>query len=139
MAGFERIVRPSVLPNIRPKPAQKVVTFTELGTDPGTRGFAVIHGNAAKQLNLTHSTSQSISRSVGVEMQRRVDRMRIYNVDDNGNVNKDTFIDIEIANRLRVQDANGTFTRHYKRQPEKDNIELLKKDILYNSTSGGVL
>jgi hypothetical protein len=134
MPAFETIVRPSVLPNIRPKPAQKVVTFT----DPG-QGFAVIHGNAAKQLNLTHSQSQSISRSIGTEYQRRVDRMRVYQKNDDGSINKDNFLDIEVPNRLKFRDGSGTHTRYYKRQPEKDNIELLKKDLLYNSKGGGDL
>jgi hypothetical protein len=130
--GFESIVRPSVFPNIRPSGAQKVVA-----NDPA-EGFAVIHGNPARQLNLTQTVSVSINRSSGVEVQRRVDKMRVYQVTDDG-VNKDNYVDIEVANKLIWQDYNGRHTRYYKRLPEKDNIELRDKDILYNRKAGGLL
>jgi hypothetical protein len=134
MAGFETIVRPAVVPNIRPSPAQKVVAFD----DPG-QGFAIIHGNPAKQLNLTTTTSISISRNNGQEVERRVDQVRIYQVDEQGNINKSNFVDVEVANRLRVKDPTGRVTTYYRPTPTADNIELLKPDIIYNTPAGGNL
>src|SRR6516162_5071311 len=134
MAGFETVVRPAIVPNIRPSAAQKVVAFD----DPG-QGFAVIHGNPAKELNLTTTTSISISRNNGQEVERRVDRMRVYQMDDGGNINKDNFVDVEVANRLRVKDPTGRVTTYYRPAPSADNIELLKPDIIYNTPAGGNL
>jgi hypothetical protein len=130
MAGFETVVRPAVVPNIRPSAAQKVVAFD----DPG-QGFAIIHGNPAKQLNLTTTTSVSISRNNGQEVERRVDRMRVYQVDESGNVNKGNFVDVEVANRLRVKDPTGRVTTYYRPAPTGNNIEMLQSDIIYTTTS----
>src|SRR5215471_3735637 len=99
MATFEYIVRPVVIPNIRPAPAQKIVPSSAATTVDPEKGFAIIHGNPAKQLDLTTTTSSSISRSNGVEVHRRVDRVRVYQVTDDG-VNKDNYVDIEVANKL---------------------------------------
>jgi hypothetical protein len=125
---FEQIVRPFVSPNIRPSGARKIAAF-----DDPEQGFAVIHGNPAKQLNLTRTTSISISRSMAQETQRRVDKMRIYQKEDDGTVNKENFVDVEVANRLRLKDGQGRLTRHYRRQPESDNVERLEKDLIRNT------
>jgi hypothetical protein len=130
--AFELITRPFVSPNIRPSGAQKIAAF-----DDPEQGFAVIHGNPAKQLNLTRTTSISISRSMAQETQRRVDTMRIYQKEDDGTVNKDSYLDVDVANRLRLQDGAGRMTRHYRRQPESDNVKLLDKDKIYNTALGG--
>jgi len=132
--SFYSIVRPEILPKIRPTAERKIAAFT----DPD-QGFAVIHGNPAKQLNLTTSKSISTSRSNGVEYQRRVDLMRVYQKNDDGTVNRDNFIDVEIANRLRVRDAKGTTTTYFKRLPQKDNIELLEENLIYSRVAGADL
>src|SRR5262245_1014201 len=132
--AFDLVVRPSVMPNIRPSPAQRVVAFDEPG-----QGFAVIHGNPAKQINLTKTTSISISRSNGIETQRRVDVARIYQVDENGNINKENFVDVEVTNRLRVKTPQGTETTYYRRVQEKDNISIQERDRIYNTAAGGTL
>jgi hypothetical protein len=128
--GFESIVRPSVLPNIRPSGAQKVVF-----NDPA-EGFAAIHGNPAKQLNLTRTVSISINRSSGVEVHRRVDKSRVYQVTDDG-VNKDNYVDIEVTNKLIWADYLGRHKRYYKRLKPADNIEILDTDTAYNRSFGG--
>jgi hypothetical protein len=143
MAGFETIVRPVISPNIRPSAARKIASFA----DP-EQGFAVIHGNPAQQINLTNTTSISISRSVGQEEQRRVDKVRVYQKQDDGTINKENFVDIEVTNRMRLKDSKDKFTRYYRRanalglQPGEagaTNIELIEKDIIYNTKLGGSL
>src|SRR6516162_2575206 len=116
MAGFETVVRPAVVPDIRPAAARKVVAFD----DPG-QGFAVIHGNPAKQLNLTTTTSVSISRNNGQEVERRVDKVRVYQVDTSGNVNKDNYVDSYVTNRMRVKDPTGRVTTYYRPAAPADN------------------
>jgi len=138
MPAFEYIVRPVVIPNIRPAPAQKIVAPSVASTADPEKGFAIIHGNPAKQLDLTQTTSVSISRSNGVEVQRRVDKVRVYQVTDDG-VNKDNYVDIEVANKLVWADYNGRQKRYYKRAKTADNIELRDRDILYNRQAGGQL
>jgi hypothetical protein len=153
MAAFESIVRPVVLPNIRPAPAQKVVSSSATSTADPLAGFAIIHGNPASVVTLSRSTSISISRSNGVESQRRVDQVRVYQVQDGqgqpvaqsfaaqtlangGSVNKDNYVDIEVTNRLRLKDPNtGTFTRYYRPVQPADNIEILQRNVIYTTTS----
>jgi len=138
MAAFETIVRPVVIPNIRPAPAQKVVGTSAVSSADPEKGFAIIHGNPAKQLDLNTSTSISMSRSNSVEVHRRVDKVRVYQVTDDG-VNKDNYVDVEVTNRLIWADYNGRAKRNYKRQKPADNIEVLDKDINYNRAAGGTL
>jgi len=128
--SFETIVRPSVVPDIRPPATPKVVPFS----DPG-QGFAVINGNPAKQLNLTTTTSVSVSRSQGSEVERRYDTVRIYQVDQNGNVNKDNFVDIQVANRLKKKTAQGTETTYYRPADLSDNVESLRTNDI-KTTAG---
>jgi hypothetical protein len=137
MAGFETIVRPAIVPNIRPSAAQKVVAFA----DP-EQGFAVIHGNPAKQLNLTTSISISISRSIGQETQRRGDIVRVYQKQDDGTINKENFVDLYTTNRMRVRDGQGTTRTHYQPavniliklgQTEGQGFDVIEKDKVVNN------
>lgn len=146
MAGFETIVRPSVVPNFRPAPTQKFITGTVANTADPEKGFAIIHGNPANQLSLSKSTSISISRNQGAERERRVDRVRVYQKLDDGTINKENFVDIEVTNRMKMRDGFGTSTKWYKRAMEGvspgetiDNKELLLKDLIYNTKMGGDL
>ena len=138
MAAFETIVRPVVLPNIRPSPAQKTAAASTATTSDPEKGFAIIRGNPAQMIVITETSSVSITRSAGVEVHRRVDKVRVYQVTDDG-VNKDNYVDIEVANKLIWQDYTGRAKRYYKREKPADNIEVLDKDIAYNRSSGGIL
>jgi len=98
MAGFEVVVRPVVLPNIRPRPAQTLPP----ASDPEA-GWCTIKGNPAKQIDLSSSWSQSMSKSHHVETERIVDEVRVYQVDDKGKVNKDNFVDAEVAKKIKTK------------------------------------
>lgn len=141
MAGLEVVVRPVVMPNIRPQPAQTLPP-----ADDPTKGFCVIRGNPATEVNLTTSWSSSTSKSHNVETERRVDTARVYQEEDDGTVNKDNFVDIEVANRIRSRGGNqpvvdgsgpGSGTPgvgheerqdYYRRVEEADNIEIQERD-----------
>lgn len=147
MAGLEVVVRPVVFPNIRPTPARVLPP-----EDDPTKGFAVIRGNPGKQVDLTFSTSISTSKSRGVETERRVDEMRVYQVDDDGKVNKKNFVNVEVANRIKSRGAKGpavdtsgpgfgtpgtgsnmTWEERqdfYKKAEETENIEKRKTDVI---------
>lgn len=103
--GFEVVVRPAILPNIRPAPAQSLPPL-----DDPDKGFAVIRGNGAKQIDLSSSWSSSSSTNQQKETQRRVDEARVYQQNDDGTVNKDNFVDIEVVNKLWMKGPKGNFT-----------------------------
>jgi len=95
MRGFEVVVRPVVFPNIRPAPARSLPP-----QDDPDKGFAVIRGNGANQVSLSSSYSASTSTNKRKETQRRVDEARVYQEEDDGTVNKDNFVDIEVPNKI---------------------------------------
>lgn len=148
MAGFEVIVRPVVFPNIRPQ-APRVLP----PEDNPDQGIATIRGNPAQTVNFTHSYSFHWSSSRQVETERQVDEVRVYQKEDDGNVNRDNFVDIEVANRITKEGAKGKsagddaeidairnadkdFQRRklwresYKRVEETDNVEVRNRDVV---------
>jgi hypothetical protein len=134
--GFEVVVRPVVFPDIRPAPAQPQPPAT---SDP-KQGIATIHGSNGKFLDLAYSWSVSSSQSNPNETKRRVDVVRVYQQEDDGSVagglaapragtiNKDNFVDIEVANRVWMDD--GTVQSRYTYAPvqEADNIEIRERN-----------
>src|SRR5262245_20656697 len=95
MAGFETVVRPSVLPNIRPAPARSVPIADDADT-----GFCIIRGNGAKSISLSYSYSQSASTSQPTEEKREVDTMRVYQKSNDGDINRDNYVDVNRARKL---------------------------------------
>jgi len=155
MAGLEVVVRPVVFPNSRPAPARSLPP-----SDDPDKGFAVIRGNGAKQIDLTNSYSANASTSTKTETKRRVDQARVYQKNDDGSVNKENFVDIEVANKIWMQGlaeqspnddgippgaiahSEGNrrvyeVERHfYQRIKEASNIEITKKDVIKNAEGG---
>ena len=101
MAGFETIVRPVVFPNIRPAPARSLAP-----ADDPEKGFATIKGNPAKSLTLSSSYNMSVSSNRMTETERTVDVGRVYQMDDDGTVNTDNYVDIEVAKKLTLRGAS---------------------------------
>jgi hypothetical protein len=149
MARFEVVVRPVVFPNIRPAPARSLPP--ENNPD---QGFAEIRGNGAKSMTLTNSWNVSWSKSIQVETERTEDEARIYQMDDDETVNKDNFIDVRIARKIKarggaqpaagysVGDPTGTggggssdarkkneeVITWYQKEVDRINIEIRKRD-----------
>ena len=158
MAGLEVVVRPVVFPNIRPAPARSLPP-----ADDPEKGFAVIRGNGAKQIDLTNSYSSSASTSIQTETKRRVDVARVFQKKDDGTVNKDNFVDMEVANKIWMKGpaapgydpekdpknagtvalkdlTNEQLVQYYARVKKQDNIEIKKRNIMKpndNRGSGG--
>lgn len=105
MAGFEVVVRPVVFPDIRPAPARSLPP-----ADDPTKGFCEITGGGNFPVQLSFSSQVSTSKSKPVETERRVDGVRVYQMDDDGTVNEDNFVDLEIANRIKMRDAGRNDT-----------------------------
>jgi len=107
MAGLEIVVRPFVFPDIRPRARQSLPP-----QDDPTNGFAKIDGQTAQQVSLSYSMSVSSSHSKPREVERRVDVARVYQEEDDGTVNKENFIDIEVANRITTAEPVGRPDEH---------------------------
>lgn len=127
---LEIFVRPSVIPVFRPPPARPILPLP----DP-EQGKAVITGTSGGQaIMLTKSEQSSWSRSVNVETRRTVDRVRIYQKEKDGTVNKENFVDVEEAKEIRMADGTGVQMRYQYADPVDpkdvpDNIEILEQDI----------
>jgi hypothetical protein len=134
--GFETVVRPVVFPDIRPAPAQPQPPAT---TDPKS-GIATIHGANGKFLDLAYSWSTSVSASRRTETKRRYDVARVYQKDKDGNVNKDNFVDINVANKIWLkagEEDQIDYYRHVKGGPNIEIIEVAKIEINKPEIGGG--
>jgi hypothetical protein len=155
MAGLEVVVRPVVFPDIRPAQARSLPP-----ADDPEEGFCEITGGGSFPVQLSFSQSVSTSKSKPVETERRVDEVRVYQMDDDGTVNKDNFVDMEVANRITMRDpgrndgpgpkpgqafipggsvgAKGNsfeIAQYYQRQLEKSNIKVMYKDRIHRAAS----
>ena len=117
--GFENIVRPVVFPDIRPAPAQP-----QPPADTPDKGVFTIQGGPGKFLDLGYSWSANVSESNPSETRRRVDVARVYKKDDDGNVDQDTFVDIEVANKVWMNDGSVQSRYGYAPVQEGDNIQI---------------
>lgn len=144
--GLETIVRPVVFPNIRPTSARVLPPEH----DP-EKGLAKIRGNPTQSVTVSYSFSFNWTSNRQVEIERRVDKVRVYQKDDDGEINRDNFVDIEVANRIRKRGAKGPAPDHnpdgdtsergsssshqkyevvYQRLEEANNIEIQEADII---------
>jgi hypothetical protein len=144
MAGLEVVVRPVVFPGIRPRASRSLPPL-----DDPTKGMAVINGNPAGSIGNSYSWSASSSYSRPTETERRVDEVRVYQMEDDGTIKKENFVDMEVANRITMNEGGesegGVFVpggskgskgnsleiaHYYARQIEKANIEIKKRDVI---------
>jgi len=98
MPGFETIVRPMVFPNIRPIPTRSLPP-----EDDPEQGKCEIGGGGGGIVAVTENISVSGSTHNPKEVERRVDTARVYQENDDGTVNRDNFVDLEVANRIKMK------------------------------------
>jgi len=130
--SFETVVRPFVIRTLRP-PAPSQLLVPE---DDPSQGFAVLSGAGMEKINSTYNEQSSWSKSRNVETQRTVDRVRIYQKEEDGTVNKENFVDVEEAKEIRMVDGKGVETRYQYASPvdpedvsDNDNILILEQNI----------
>jgi hypothetical protein len=132
MAGMEIIVRPAVMPNIRPAPAPAVAP-----QDTPDKGIATLGGSGSKTVDISHhvSISSSNTRSHQQEQERTVDEVRVYQKEDDGTINKTNFVDTKVTKKLRTVDPAGvkTSTKFAPTKPTPDNVEVLQEDVKVNN------
>jgi hypothetical protein len=127
MAGLEVVVRPVVFPNIRPAPARALAP-----EDNPDQGFAVINGTGGKMLDLPHSWSVSVTkRNQQQETKRQYDTEKVYQVNDNGTINKKNFVEVERLKKVRLDagDDQGALKVIYAQPPTLDNVETTGTDL----------
>jgi hypothetical protein len=148
MAGFEVVVRPAIFPNIRPVKAPQVPNPPD---DPNA-DVCVITGSSGKSIDLPFSWSVSMSCSKRVETQRTVDTARVYQKEDDGTINKDNYVDVDVAKKINYRGGKQPGTQdifvdpNYPQQPgtkpfidesgtvsfrkvqEADNVKVIKAD-----------
>jgi len=130
MAGFEVVVRPMVLPNIRP-PSARVVP----PQDSPEQGGAVIGGSGGGLIDLPYSWNFSFSSQAAVqEVKRQFNKERVYQMDDQGNINKRNFVDLERLSRIRVETSGGPQKILFAEPPIVENVEVLDRDVTRSAT-----
>lgn len=129
MAGFEVLIRPVVFPSIRPAPARILPPL-----DDPEQGKFVFSGGSVKTMGTSFTWSVNLSRQLPEEETKRVfDQERVYQMDENGTINKDNFIDVERLKKVRTEggtageDASRVL---YADPPKVDNVEVLQTDVL---------
>ena len=152
--GLEVVVRPVVFPNIRPTSARSLPPV-----DDPTQGFAEIRGNGAKHIDLSNSYSGSTSTGKQKETKRQVDVARVYQQKDDGTINRENFVDIQVANKIwkkggygpavqqmsaeekqqRARDARAydAWVEYYKRVEERKNIEIRERNKIIENDGQG--
>lgn len=122
MAGFEVVVRPAILPDIRPA-RQPRMPVPQPGTD---QNMVVLSGGGAQMIDLTTSESSSSSRSKHVETSRTYDVERIYKQDDDGTVDESQFVDTERVRKIETQSGTEKSQTVYATPPERENVKVLE-------------
>jgi hypothetical protein len=95
-----------------------------------------------------------------VETERRSDEVTIYQMDDDGTVNRDNFVKMNVANRIKMRRQEGDpvppaagdtgglgggplprpnlyETSYYKRVEPSENVEIGRVDIIEKNPAGG--
>jgi hypothetical protein len=127
MAGFEVVVRPMVLPNIRPAPSTRVLQAED---DPAS-GMCTIGGSGGGGLiDLPRSWNVSVSYQKPQRESTRVfDKQKVYQVDEQGNINRSNFVEVERLKKVRLDDDKGSIKVIYADPPERPNVETTAADV----------
>lgn len=122
--GLEVVVRPVVLPNIRPTTPRVLAP-----PDNPESGIATMSGGGGKFIGTSYSWSVSVSRSKPhKEQARQVNTERVYQMDDQGNINRNNFIDVERLKRVRLDTGKEQVKVLYGSYPQPENVETLETD-----------
>jgi hypothetical protein len=124
--GLEVVVRPVVFPNIRPTTPRVLLPTS----DSPEQGLCVLGGGSGKFVSTSYSWSVNITKSKPKkEEKRQVDKKRIYQVDEQGNVEKGNYVDVEQTKKIKLKGEADTDKIIYALHSDPENIETLEKDI----------
>jgi hypothetical protein len=130
MAGFEVVVRPVVLPNIRPPQAQVLPA-----EDNPEQGLMVIKGSGTTSIGASYAWSISWTKSKPhQETKRQYDTERVYQKDNTGEINKNAFVDVERLKKVRAKTGDGPIRQLYADPPKRDNVEIMNSNMTRESS-----
>ena len=122
--GLEVVVRPVVLPNIRPAVPRRIAP-----PDDPTKGLAALSGGGGRvHRHLVKFQRQLFEVRTARETDaRQVDsRGSIRRMNPDGTINKNNFIDVERTEESRLDDQDGTRQIIYADPTSrKDNVEVI--------------
>lgn len=123
--GLEVVVRPAILPNIRPGVARRIAP-----PDDPTKGICTLGGSGSGTfIGTSHSFSMSYSSSKPhKEAVRVVDTERVYQKDGSGNINKDNFVEVDRMKKVRLNTSEGPLKVIYASPPKPNNVETIQAD-----------
>jgi hypothetical protein len=139
--GLEVVVRPIVMPNIRPVIAQRIAP-----PDDPTKGICSMGGGGGGTfIGISESYSTNISRQhPHHETKRQVDVERVYQKtggggaglragvkdDGGGTINRDNYVDVERMKKLRAEakdsGAYSTLRTIFQEPEPRDNVEVIE-------------
>ena len=108
---FETVVRPSVLPDIRP-PWRPVVLPN------GNQGPAVLGGSGGQVIELTRSESARWSKQKAIEKQRTYHKLRIPYTNPDGTLDWDRYTEIEVMDKVDFLDYAGKERTDFYAKPQ---------------------
>lgn len=130
MAGFEVVVRPAVLPDIRPPPARSLPI-----ADAPDKGVAVINGIGNGIVDLTYSFSSSWSKNRLVEERRIFSKVRVYASNADGSLDYDTYIEYEVLTAIEyLKNGQPTIGQQYARPFESAGVEIIQHGLSRNNS-----
>lgn len=137
MAVFETVVRPVVLPGIRPAPARTLPP-----EDNPDEGKCIINGNGEVTFTDSENWSSTTSGHKANEEQRQFDVVRVRTKQDgNGSSRRaaraaddtgdDVYIDVEVLKKLWLEGSDlGKFTRKYAEVTLEENMEIIESNVI---------
>jgi hypothetical protein len=131
--GLEVVVRPLVLPNIRPPVALRIAP-----PDDPTKGLASLGGSGGGTfVGTSYSFSMSYSSSHPKhEEKRQIDKKRVYQQDEKGNINRTNYIDVEQMKKISLNTSAGKEGILYDNPPDPKNVETLEENVTRYSDGG---
>jgi hypothetical protein len=123
LSGF---VRQEIPPQWRPAPARPAVP-----KDTADTGVATLSGSSPQLITLSSNASAGWSKSDGKkqEWRRRVDLFRVYQVEDDGTINNENFVDVEVPKEIDSYQNDGWREKLLLAEQEAaDNIEKIRSD-----------
>lgn len=130
MAGFEVVVRPAVLPDIRPPPARSLPV-----EDAPDKGIAVINGIGNSIVDLTYSFSSSWSVTRLVEERRIFSKVRVYATNPDGTFDYNTYIEYEVLTGIEyLKNGQPTIGQQYARPFESEGVTIIQHGLTRNNS-----
>jgi hypothetical protein len=97
--------------------------------------MVVIKGSGPGSVGASRNWSVSVSRDKPhKETKRQYNTERIYQVDQDGKINKSNFVDVERLKKVRMEATEGPFRQLYSEPPPRANVETIETDMVRNSS-----